>query len=218
MANTFFGQIGENECFNVLSQFLCFANVGITRTPTTSSGGRGSTRLRPIRPVGRPRNWPKSKLAEVELTFTTTHRRHVVIEIFHMSQSKIVIVNNFLNSIMSFFIIFLFCSYFCCSFPTLFQSFLFVSSFSLIFLLFPLFLFSPGPPSSRDRRKCCSFFPSPAPIYDSPRTPNVHISGSPRFIHHQNSTRRHPKEGRMHIRRKPCSSKSIFIQTLHPEP
>ena len=29
--------------------------------------------------------------------------------------------------------------------------------------------------------------------HDNPRTPNVQISGSRRFKHHQNSTRRHPK-------------------------
>ena len=32
--------------------------------------------------------------------------------------------------------------------------------------------------------------------HDSPRTPNVHISGPRRFKHHQNSMRRHPREGR----------------------
>ena len=32
--------------------------------------------------------------------------------------------------------------------------------------------------------------------HDSPRTPNVHISGSRCFKHHQNSTRRHPERDR----------------------
>ena len=32
--------------------------------------------------------------------------------------------------------------------------------------------------------------------HDSPRTPNVHISGSRRFKHHQNSTKGPPREGR----------------------
>ena len=32
--------------------------------------------------------------------------------------------------------------------------------------------------------------------HDSPRTPNVHITGSGRFRHSQNSTRRPPREGR----------------------
>ena len=32
--------------------------------------------------------------------------------------------------------------------------------------------------------------------HDSPRTPNVHISGPGRFKHHQNSTKKHPREGR----------------------
>ena len=33
----------------------------------------------------------------------------------------------------------------------------------------------------------------PGLAHDSPRTPNVHISGPLRFKHHQNSTRRHPE-------------------------
>ena len=32
--------------------------------------------------------------------------------------------------------------------------------------------------------------------HDSPRTPNVHISGPRRFKHHQNFTKRPPREGR----------------------
>ena len=55
---------------------------------------------------------------------------------------------------------------------------------------------SPGPPPLRRTR------PSAGPplrrtagaSHDSPRTPNVHISGTWRFKHHQNSTKRPPRE------------------------
>ena len=63
-------------------------------------------------------------------------------------------------------------------------------------------------------RVCC--FGAAGASHDNPRTPNVNISGPPRFKHHQNSTRRPPREGRMKencgVRRK----KSAKFWASHP--
>ena len=75
-------------------------------------------------------------------------------------------------------------------------------SFAVFFLFFFVLRYF-----SCSLRSCDCFGPSPGPLlrrtpislrrtaHDNPRTPNVHISGSRRFIkHHQNSTRRPQRE------------------------
>ena len=76
---------------------------------------------------------------------------------------------------------------------------------------------SPGPPCTKDR------FPrDPVPggfgaagaSHDSPRTPNVNISGPWRFKHHQNSTRR-PQERR---KKENCGGRGKKRDILAPHP
>ena len=154
-------------------------------------------RLRPISIFGRSwivrnRNWPKLKLAEVEigrsgagpplrwtpLHRTTLHRTTLRRTTLHRDRPK-------------------------------FRSFSFVSSlrshFHSSFLGVFLWNFG-GVFESRGPQVCsfrvvgvsCEALAAPPDrgtlAHDSPRTPNVHIWGSRRFKNHQNSTRRPPRE------------------------